>query len=203
MISVTGMEIDGKYYNFNESGIPTIISAGFVYDESGNPLYYLDINGDKITDKHQELIEEKFYDIDADGKVTLIKNSLIYSGDSIWCYVGENGERVTNVGQQPIGDQYYRIDESGNVMLITYEFILDSNGDKLYYMDENGNKITSRTSMNIEGMYYSFDDMGNVTLIINSLIRDGERIICYVGEDGQMVTNAVQMLIEGIRPCRH
>ncbi|KJJ69104.1 InlB B-repeat-containing protein [Clostridium sp. FS41] len=197
VISVTGMEIDGKYYNFNESGIPTMIAAGFVYDESGNPLYYLDINGDRITDKQQELIEEKFYDIDADGKVTLIKNSLIYSGDSIWCYVGENGERVTNVDQQPIGDQYYRIDESGNVMLITYEFILDPNGDKLYYMDENGDKITSRTSMNIEGMYYSFDDMGNVTLIINSLIRDGERIICYVGEDGQMVTNAVQMLIEG------
>ena len=68
-------------------------------------------------------------------------------------------------------------------MLITYEFILDSNGDKIYYMDENGNKITSRTSMNIEGMYYSFDDMGNVTLIINSLtvsythLKEGHNVL--------------------------
>lgn len=136
------------------------------WQQEGSDWYYLDSNGDYVTDSWKAS-DGKYYYLGSDG--TMAKNSLIQDGDYYY-YVGSDGAMITNSWKAVATD--------------------DDNYDGYawYYFRESGKAYTdTSTPVTISGSKYMFDDEGQ--MLYGYVDENGEMI--DVSEDAQAVYEAV------------
>ncbi len=139
----------------------TSLASGWTQD--GDSWYYLDSNGDYVTDTWQAS-GSKYYYLGSDG--TMATNTLIEDGDNYY-YVGSDGAMVTNSWKAVATDDenydgyawyYFRstgkayVDTSNPVTIGENKYMFDSEGQMLYgYVDESGTMLD--VSENPEEVY--------------------------------------------------
>ena len=138
---------------------------------------------------------------DEEGYWTAIEytfiNSELDSGETVTMYAGEAGE-IAGRGKKENRQHYCFIKvEDGT----THCRLLSAAGDSMtdepvvsmwiddLWIDAAGKLSTGMEDQNIGDKYYDFDESGHSTLITNSLIFADGKIVCYVDEAGNKVTN--------------
>lgn len=138
---------------------------------------------------------------DTDGDWTAIEHSFfkdkLTSGDSVTKYAGAGGE-IAGTGEED--RQYYGFvtDENGTVKccliskeedIITQTTVANIWIDDLW-VDADGHLVTNTLNQQVGNKYYNFDEEGHSALVTNTFIYDTNgTVVCYVGEDGEKVTN--------------
>ena len=178
--------IKGYYYDIDENGVCTMITASFITLEGKQ--YYLDESGQKVTSQNNYRIGNKFYNINEDGICDIVISTLITTEDDKLYYVDGEGNMVTSQSTYPINGYYYDIDKNGVCTKIVSALItIDGNQ---YYLNEDGQKVTNQDKYRIGNSFYNINANGICTIITSAFITaaDGSTSY-YVDENGSLVTN--------------
>lgn len=167
-----------------DSGTKDLVTITWIGD------LYIGEQGALTVNKSKLKIGQLYYDFDAAGHSTLIKNAIIIinedTGEKI--YVGEDGSKAGNIFVDTEGDTIY-FDENG--VQASRKWIKDEKGWR--YVDGKGRVVKDATK-GVGGSYGHFDAEGYWTAIENvfftTKLDDGTEIQKYSGTEGDIAKNA-------------
>lgn len=176
------VEIDGKYYYFDEDGYRAVgwillESSWYLFSASGERVsgwikdngywYYLDEDGQMLTG--WQYIDEGWYYFSGSGKM---QTGWISTGNK-WYYLQNSGKM--SIGWQKVGNHWYYLKESG-AMAIGWEKIKEQwylfadsgkmktgwyqSGNKWYYLRSDGSMAIGWEKSG--STWYYFKDSGNM-----------------------------------------
>ena len=192
-LSYTGWNANGtKYYvdgQILKNTRTTIDNTMYNIDSDGKVNKYNGIMGGKyyergqvVTDKKTYNINDVYYDINKNGKVTKLNNTIRDNK-----YYDSKGKLVTGKKTYEINGIYYDINKNGKLTKLN-NVIRDNK-----YYNSKGKLVTDKKTYEINGIYYDINKNGKLTKL-NNVIRDNK----YYNSKGKLVTDKKTYEINGI-----
>ena len=185
VVKETVIEIDGKYYGFDDSGDMYTNKSFSIWDsESGTALYYRAREDGSLYVKEWYRDSSKYYYYGEEGKAA---SGLQEVDGTLYCF-NDEGRRYQNTSVTVDGKNYY-CKSDGTVIDLQNDGWVDIDGDRKYIKD---NQIVSDKVIEIAGKYYGFDDDG-IMYIDRSFsiynLESGKYLWYRAKEDGSLYVN--------------
>ena len=185
VVKETVIEIDGKYYGFDDSGDMYTNKSFSIWDsESGTASYYRAREDGRLYVKEWYRDSSKYYYYGEEGKAA---SGLQEVDGTLYCF-NDEGRRYQNTSVTVDGKNYY-CKSDGTVIDLQNDGWVDIDGDRKYIKD---NQIVSDKVIEIAGKYYGFDDDGIIYIDRSFSIYDlesGKYLWYRAKEDGSLCVN--------------